>query len=87
MFLLNSIEQLIHGKSRQEQFKKEVDYVKFKFMGEEMLPVYVVFEDINLRKDFIERLKQIIVEIWPKNSKLCVVEQNSPPKPVSQSLR
>ena len=55
--MLNSIEQLIHGKSRQEQFKKEVDYVKFKFMGEEMLPVYVVFEDINLRKDFIERLK------------------------------
>ena len=47
----------------------------------------MVFEEISLRKDFIDRLKQIMVEIWPKNSKLCVVEQNTPPKPVSQSLR
>ena len=69
VFLLNMIEQLINGKSMQKQFNKEVDYVKFKFLDEEMVPVYLVFEDSSLRKEFIEKLRTIMSEIWPKNAK------------------
>ena len=68
------IEQLINGKSMQKQFNKEVDYVKFKFLDEEMVPVYLVFEDSAIRKEFIEKLRSIMGEIWPKNAKQCVAE-------------
>ena len=68
------IEQLINGKSMQKQFNKEVDYVKFKFLDEEMVPVYLVFEDSSLRKEFIDKLRSIMSEIWPKNAKQCVAE-------------
>ena len=87
MFLLNSVEQLIHGKSRQEQFNGEVDYVKFKFLDREMQPVYIVFDKIDIRQSFVEQIEKIIPEIQPKNCKLFFSEQNTPPKPVSQSLR
>ena len=70
MFLLNSVEQLIHGKSRQEQFNGEVDYVKFKFLHREMQPVYIVFDKIDIRQSFVEQIEKIIPEIQPKNCKL-----------------
>ena len=50
IFLLNSIQQLITGKTYQDHFNREVDFIKFVFKEEGTQPVYIVLDNPQERK-------------------------------------